>query len=142
MGPLAGVGDAFFWSTVYPILASIGSNIALAGSIIGPIFLFFTWNIINQGSKWLFLKTGYEKGLEVVTGGQGKSIIEYITKFASIVGMFVVGNLICSTVNINVLTTFTTGELVLSVQNILDSIPLQRKDLHSQASFVPRGVTL
>lgn len=27
-------------------------------------------------------------------------------------------------------------------QNILDSIPLQKKDLHSQASFVQRGVTL
>ena len=27
-------------------------------------------------------------------------------------------------------------------QNILDSIPLQKKELHSQASFVQRGVTL
>ena len=37
MGPLGGIGDAIFWFTLVPIAAGICSNMAIGGSVMGPI---------------------------------------------------------------------------------------------------------
>ena len=39
MGPLGGIGDAIFWFTLVPIAAGISANMALDGSIAGPVHL-------------------------------------------------------------------------------------------------------
>ena len=39
-GPLGGIGDALFWFTLVPITAGITANIAINGSLIGPILYF------------------------------------------------------------------------------------------------------
>lgn len=44
--------------------------------------------------------------------------------------------------NISTIFKLLNSKKQNNFQNILDSIPLQKKDLHSQASFVQRGVTL
>ncbi|VUX18394.1 Mannose permease IID component [Streptococcus pasteurianus] len=41
MGPLAGVGDPVFWFTVRPMLGALGSSLAMAGNIVGPLLFFF-----------------------------------------------------------------------------------------------------
>ena len=37
MGPLSGIGDAFFWGTLRVIATSIGCALAMKGNILGPI---------------------------------------------------------------------------------------------------------
>ena len=37
MGSLGGLGDAIFWYTLVPITAGITANIAMSGSVLGPI---------------------------------------------------------------------------------------------------------
>lgn len=122
MGPLAGVGDALYFNTFYPILASIGATIALEGNIMGAIFLFVTFTLINHGSKWMFLKLGYEKGMDMILSGQGNKVISYMTTFATIVGLFVVGQMITSTVSLKVIYEFASGEGIIQVQSLLDKI--------------------
>ena len=45
MGPLAGIGDSFFWGTFRVIGAGIAAPLAVAGNFIGPL-LYFLINVI------------------------------------------------------------------------------------------------
>ena len=40
MGPLAGIGDSFFWGTFRVIGAGIGASLATKGSILGAVLFF------------------------------------------------------------------------------------------------------
>ena len=37
MGPLAGLGDSFFWGTLRLIATGVGTSLALQGNVLGPI---------------------------------------------------------------------------------------------------------
>ncbi|EKA6789543.1 PTS system mannose/fructose/sorbose family transporter subunit IID, partial [Salmonella enterica] len=37
MGPLAGIGDSFFWGTLRLVATGVGTSLALQGNILGPI---------------------------------------------------------------------------------------------------------
>ena len=37
MGPLGGIGDAIFWFALVPITAGITANMAIGGSLVGPL---------------------------------------------------------------------------------------------------------
>ena len=61
MGPLGGIGDAIFWFTLVPITAGITANMAINGSILGPIqrgtirYKIFPYELVlqfgNQGNR-------------------------------------------------------------------------------------------
>ena len=40
MGPVAGIGDSFYWGTFRVIAAGIGLSLAAQGNILGPILYF------------------------------------------------------------------------------------------------------
>ena len=44
MGPMAGVGDSFFWGTLKLIAAGVGIALASQGNIMGPILFFLIIN--------------------------------------------------------------------------------------------------
>lgn len=100
MGPLAGIGDPVFWFTVRPILGAIAASLALGGSIIAPLFFFFSWNIIRITFLWYTQEFGYIKGAEITKDLSG-GILKDITKGASILGMFVMGILVQRWTSIN-----------------------------------------
>ena len=93
MGPLAGVGDPVFWFTVRPILGALGSSLAMAGNIVGPLLFFFGWNIIRMAFLWYTQELGYKAGSEITKDLSG-GIIQKITKGASILGMFILAVLV------------------------------------------------
>lgn len=43
MGPLAGIGDSFFWGTLRIIAAGIGASLAAQGSILGAVLFFLMY---------------------------------------------------------------------------------------------------
>ncbi|MDU6110012.1 MAG: PTS system mannose/fructose/sorbose family transporter subunit IID [Klebsiella pneumoniae] len=45
MGPLAGLGDSFFWGTLRLIATGIGTSLALKGNILGPILFLLVFNV-------------------------------------------------------------------------------------------------
>lgn len=127
IGPLAGVGDPVFQGTIRPILGALGASIAATGSILGPLMFFIPFNICRILTLWFGLKLGYEKGTEVVSEASGNTL-QKITEGASIVGLFIMGALVCKWTSINVPLVISTvkgadGKVVVTtVQTVLDSL--------------------
>lgn len=120
-GPLAGIGDAIFWFTVLPITAGICSSFASDGNIIGPIIFF----LVFLGAFLLRIPLahiGYNMGTKAVT--MIKDNVERVSRAANILGVTVLGALIASYVQINVLTTIEAGEgnLVSLQESFFDKI--------------------
>ena len=120
MGPLGGIGDAIFWFTLVPISAGVGANLALQGSIAGPIVFLLMFNVVHLGLRYWLMHWSYNTGVEGITK-LTKNAKEF-TRAATILGMIVVGALIASYVNINIVTEIPIGETTLKVQEILDGI--------------------
>lgn len=93
MGPLAGIGDPVFWFTVRPILGALGASLAMAGNILGPIIFFLAWNIIRVAFMWYTQEFGYKAGSRISDDLTG-TLLQDITKGASILGMFILGSLV------------------------------------------------
>ncbi len=104
MGPLGGIGDALFWLTLVPITAGITSQMAIDGSIAGPIIFLLVFNIAQFAVRFFLMHWSYKMGtsaIDILT-----SNAKEFTRAASIVGVFVVGSLIAvygsTTLNIKV----------------------------------------
>ncbi|WP_195940006.1 PTS system mannose/fructose/sorbose family transporter subunit IID [Romboutsia sp. 1001713B170131_170501_G6] len=121
MGPLGGIGDAIFWFTLLPISAGIGANLSLQGSILGPIIFFVLFNVVHLGLRFGLMHWSYKVGVEGITK-LTKNAKEF-TRSATVLGMIVVGALIASYVNINIVTPeYLSMSGTIDLQKILDSI--------------------
>lgn len=127
MGPLAGVGDPIFWGTLRPLLAAMGASLALTGSILGPLLFFILFNVVRLGVRWYGIEYGYRKGVNVVKDVAGNKM-QKLTEGAAILGLFVMGALVCKWTSVNVPVVVSTitmpdGKVVTTtVQNILDQL--------------------
>ncbi|GAA0071918.1 PTS system mannose/fructose/sorbose family transporter subunit IID [Clostridium sardiniense] len=110
MGPLAGIGDPVFWFTVRPILGALGASLAMAGNILGPIIFFFAWNIIRMAFTWYTQELGYKAGSRITEDLSG-SLLQDITKGASILGMFILGSLVNRWVSIKFIPEISKVQL-------------------------------
>ena len=120
MGPLGGIGDAIFWFTLVPIAAGIGANMAIEGSIAGPIVFLLLFNIVQFAVRFFLMHWSYKLGTKAI-----EALTVYAKEFtsaAALLGVFVVGALTSNyggtTLNSN-LVVEATGK---SVQSILDGI--------------------
>lgn len=93
MGPLAGVGDPVFWFTVRPILGALCASLAMSGNILGPIMFFVVWNLFRWGFQWYTQEFGYKAG-SAITDDLSGTMMQDVTRGASMLGMFVLGSLI------------------------------------------------
>ncbi|EGO65937.1 PTS mannose transporter subunit IID [Acetonema longum] len=127
MGPLAGVGDPVFWGTLRPLVAALGASLALGGSITGPILFFLLFNVVRLAIRWYGIEYGYKKGTDVVKDVAGNRL-QKLTEGAAILGLFVLGALVCKWTSVNiplVVSTITMqdGQVVTTtVQDILDQL--------------------
>ncbi|STP39889.1 PTS system mannose-specific transporter subunit IID [Enterococcus durans] len=62
MGPLAGIGDSFFWGTLRLIATGVGTSLALQGNILGPILFLLIFNIPHILLRYLATGWGYRLG--------------------------------------------------------------------------------
>lgn len=138
MGPFAGVGDPIFWGTVRPVLAALGASIALTGNVLGPVLFFVLFNVIRLLLKCYGLNYGYQKGREILSD-LGGNRLQKLTEGASILGLFVMGALVCkwTTINVPIVVsriTQTDGSItVTTLQNIFDQL---------LPGMLPLGLTL
>ena len=93
MGPLAGVGDPVFWFRVRPILGALCASLAMSGNILGPIMFFVVWNLFRWGFQWYTQEFGYKAG-SAITDDLSGTMMQDVTRGASMLGMFVLGSLI------------------------------------------------
>ncbi|EHA1126877.1 PTS system mannose/fructose/sorbose family transporter subunit IID [Vibrio navarrensis] len=122
MGPVAGIGDSMIPGMLVPILLSIGMALAAGGSMLGPVFYIVAFNAIAIiGSYQLFMK-GYKMGagsVEMLVSHRSTKIREAL----SLLGVFVMGGVAASYVNLGTGLEFVTKDGVdINVQVMLDGI--------------------
>lgn len=89
MGPLGGIGDALFWMTLVPISAGICSNMAIGGSIFGPILFLIIFNAVQFALRFGLMNWSYKMGMDALDSLMAS--MKAFTRAASILGVFVVG---------------------------------------------------
>ena len=121
MGPLAGIGDSVLKFTWLPICGSIGAALALNGSVLGPILMFFLYNVVNVASKYYGIHLGYSKGIQLIEGAGG-NVLQRLSNIANIVGLMVIGGLIASVVKVNIISEIKAGDNVIPFQEMFDKV--------------------
>lgn len=123
MGPLAGIGDSFWWGIVKTVAAGIGCQFALQGSILGPILFLLIFNIPHWIIRYMLTFKGYELGHKVLEMMSESNIIEKISLCAGILGMTVIGAMTVEMVEITTPLVFKMGNGVsVEVQSVLNDI--------------------
>ena len=117
MGPLGGIGDAIFWFTLVPIAAGIGSNMAIQGSLAGPIVFLALFNIVQFAVRFFLMHWSYKLGTTAIEALTANA--KEFTHAASLLGVFVVGAL---TSNYGGTTVAPVLENGTTVQSILDGV--------------------
>ncbi len=122
MGPIAGIGDSFFWGTFRIIAAGIGCGLASQGSILGAVLFLLIFNVPHYLARYYGLKLGYKSGIGFIESVQASGVIELSTNAAKIMGLCVVGAMIASMVTLSTPLVLTMGQTTVEVQGIFDQI--------------------
>jgi len=121
MGPFAGIGDSLIGAVYQTIIASIAIGLSSDGSVLGPLFFLVFYAGVCVALKYGLFMKGYDLGLNAV-----KMITPRITEIATtalgIIGLVTVGGIAANTVNVPIKYEYVSGELVVSMQEILDKI--------------------
>lgn len=132
MGPIAGIGDSFFWGTFRVIAAGVGCGLASQGSILGAILFLLIFNVPALLARYYGLKIGYKSGIGFIESMQESGTIELLTNCAKILGLCVVGAMIASMVTFSTPLVISIGETSVELQSIFDQI---------LPSILPLGLT-
>ena len=120
MGPLGGIGDAIFWFTLVPITAGITANMAISGSIMGPILFLLIFNIVQFALRFFLMHWSYNlgtKAIDLLT-----SNAKEFTRAASMLGVFIVGALTSNYGGTTVALEIANGDSPIVIQSILDGV--------------------
>lgn len=122
MGPLAGIGDSFFWFTWFPICAGIGVSLSQGGSVLGPLVFLLLFNILNLGVRWFGLKYGYQFGSEFVNKISGSNMMQRLSEGATLIGLMVLGVMTATMVTVPLDFVVGQGDQAMSLQAIFDGV--------------------
>jgi PTS system mannose-specific IID component len=119
MGPFAAIGDSIFGALLPTIFGALAANMAVNGNPIGA----FLWMIVQIGVmyfRWIQIEIAYKEGVTLVTTMQSR--LNAITNAATLMGVFMVGALVATMINVRLSWTPSIGSLVIDVQNNVDMI--------------------
>lgn len=122
MGPLAGIGDSFFWGTLRIIATGVGTSLALQGNILGPILFLLIFNVPHFLIRYFLTFTGYKLGTSFFEKAEKSGLMSLISYGAAIIGLIVAGAMTAEMVYLSVPLQIGTGETATTVQSILDGI--------------------
>ncbi len=122
MGPLAGVGDAFFWGTFRVIAVGVGASMAVQGNFLGIFLYVLLYNIPHFVTRYYGTFVGYRFGVSFLQEIQSNRVLERVSEGASIVGMTVLGVMVATMVSLNTTVVFSAGGTALKLQEVLDQI--------------------
>lgn len=122
MGPLAGIGDSFFWGTLRLIATGVGTSLALKGNILGPILFLVIFNVPHMLLRYFANTLGYKLGTDLLTKLEKSGAMDTLTYGATIVGLMVIGAMTQSMIEIDIPLSLGSGEGAMSVTEILAEI--------------------
>ena len=122
MGPLAGIGDSFFWGTFRMIACGVGAPMAAEGNIIGVI-LYLLLNLVPSTlTRWYGFKLGYSGGRQFLSKIQADGTLTKMTEAAKVLAMVVIGGMIPQIVKFPIALKLTMGGGEFVLADILDGI--------------------
>ena len=122
MGPLAGIGDSFFWGTFRIIGAGIGASLAAQGSILGAVLFLLIYNIPHLLVRYNGLRIGYRSGVSFLAGMSEGGVIAALTEVAKVLGLIVVGSMCASMVSLATPMVVSIAGAEIVLQDIFDGI--------------------
>lgn len=122
MGPLAGIGDSFFWGTLLTIAIGIGVSFSQQGSILGPLLFVLIINIPAFFARYYCLKAGFKYGVKFFSSTSSSQVVQSLTKAASILGLMVIGAMIATTINVSIPLEIGVAGATSTVQSYIDQI--------------------
>lgn len=122
MGPLAGLGDSFFWGTLRLIATGVGTSLALQGNILGPILFLLIFNVPHIVLRYFLASFGYKMGTGFLQRLQKSGAMGNLTLGAAILGLMVIGGMSASMIDIHVPLKIGSGEGATKVQDLLNNI--------------------
>ena len=125
MGPMSGIGDAIFWGVVRVIAAGIGINLAMQGSILGPILFLLIYNIPSIICRYYLTFMGYSVGASFIADMNKSGKMQMLTKAASSLGLLMIGAMTATTVKFKTILSIAPvtpdGDPIM-IQTYLDTI--------------------
>ncbi|MGO2082953.1 PTS system mannose/fructose/sorbose family transporter subunit IID [Vagococcus sp.] len=119
MGPFAAIGDSIFGALWPTIFGAVAANMAVNGNPVGML-IWVLANVLVMYFRWRQLEFAYKEGVSLVTTMQSK--LTAITDAATVLGVFMVGALIATMINVHISWAPKIGELSIDIQNSLDMI--------------------
>ena len=119
MGSFAAIGDSIFAALIPTIFGALAANLALNGNPLG-IFIWIAVQIAVMWFRWSQLKFAYVEGTNLITTMQHK--LSALTDAATLLGVFMVGALIATTINVKIGWSPDLVGVSFNLQNSLDMI--------------------
>lgn len=120
MGPFAAVGDSLFGAVIPTILGSLAAYMGMKGNPIGVI-IWLLCAVVILGLRYFELPIAYREGKKLVSNVG--NLLNNLTDAATLLGVFVIGGLIPTVVNVIVPFKLTIGKKSLAIQaDMLDQI--------------------
>lgn len=119
MGPFAPIGDSIFGSLVPAIMGSIAASQAQNESAIG-IVLWMAVAVAYNIFRWKQLEFAYKEGTTLVTTMRNK--LTALVDSASVLGIFMLGAMIATMINVEVSWVPTIGDKAILLQDMINQI--------------------
>lgn len=122
MGPLAGIGDSFFWGTFRIIAAAIGASLTSKGNPLGILLYILLFGVPHYLVRYNGLFLGYKSGVKYLQNARESGVMQKVTKGASIVGLMAVGAMTATMVEFKTPMVFNISGATVELQGIFDKI--------------------
>jgi PTS system mannose-specific IID component len=122
MGPLAAIGDTIDSGTVQYILIALALPWAKSGSMWGALFPWIAFVAATYTYGYYFTKTGYYEGRTAALSILGSKRVQNLIMGMSILGLFMMGVLGASYVQVSSSLAWTIAGKKFVLQDILDKI--------------------
>lgn len=146
MGPLSGIGDTIDWSTIHPLITAAFIPAAANGHWWAGIVPFLIIGTALYLEGFYFCHLGYKAGMSAAFSLLQSGQIQTIISFASVLGMFMMGGLSASFVNVQTPLAIPTAADPMYIQiSILDAIApgiLSMLTVLAVYSYLKKGGTM
>lgn len=116
-GPLAGLGDSLIQALITPIIISISIGMSSSnGSIIGPLFMFLAYTIINAALSYSLFVGGFKSGVAGAEALVGSDMKDRIVPAFEALGITVIGGVLAGIMNVKTGLVAQVGETVVNIQ--------------------------
>ncbi|MCH3967107.1 MAG: PTS system mannose/fructose/sorbose family transporter subunit IID [Atopobiaceae bacterium] len=119
MSPFAAIGDSIFGALLPTVFGALAANMAIAGNAFGVV-IWIAASLAVMVFRWKQLKGAYKAGMSLVTTMQGR--LSALTEAASVLGVFMVGALVATMVNVVFAWSPEIMGVTLDLQNTFDMI--------------------